>query len=130
MVDYLTRRYAQRRALIIEQLGGRCRVCSSTESLEITYVRLEFKRVQLGRRLSTLPWWRVQQELMACQLLCASCHAGKMSDDMGRGHGGSLTGVRNCYCDLCKPLKQRYNRNRKVRLAIEEAMAEMGGLDG
>lgn len=31
------------------------------------------------------------------------------------GHGGGLTGVKNCRCELCGPLKNRYMRDLRAR---------------
>jgi hypothetical protein len=54
---------------------------------------------------STVRFWL---EVRKCALRCKECHKKKTSAEASVEHGGGLTGKRNCYCDLCAPLKKAY----------------------
>lgn len=68
--------YHQRRAAIIEQLGGRCAVCGSTENLEIDHIHSDDKAFGVSEHI-TMSMSKVAAELTKCQLLCRSCHIKK-----------------------------------------------------
>jgi hypothetical protein len=48
-------------------------------------------------------------------LRCKRHHRIKTTNELSVEHGGGVTGKRNCYCDLCKPLKAEYNRTWRER---------------
>jgi 5-methylcytosine-specific restriction endonuclease McrA len=64
---------ASRRRRAVLFLGGACRHCGSTESLEFDHVFPESKHLEitnaLTRRAETLA-----SEIAKCQLLCRRCH--------------------------------------------------------
>lgn len=112
MSEYMLKRYYARRAEAFEVLGGICMQCGTSESLEIDHIDPSTKSFDLGT------FWNCARvkflmELKKCQLLCAKHHKIKSDLELSVGHGQGLTGRRNCYCDLCKPLKQEYNRTRR-----------------
>lgn len=109
--------YDRRHAQAIEQLGGKCVQCGSTYDLEFDHIEPSTKKSVISK-MWTASESRFQAELLKCQLLCTSCHLEKTTQEKlktGRKveHGGGLTGKRNCYCPLCKPLKVAYMHGRK-----------------
>lgn len=129
MRAYMMRRYQERRTRALGIFGGKCAICGSTDDLQIDHTNRGDKIYDLGKLLSSAPWSRIARELKSCQALCRTCHQLKTVKELSNEHGGGLTGRRNCYCDLCKPLKAEYNRRRKVRIALQEAMDEHGAVE-
>lgn len=109
MAGYMLERYHRRRREAIEALGGRCAQCDSEEELEFDHRERGFKTGEVAKLLSQGEV-RYLKELLKCQLLCRPCHIRKTSSESTVGHGGGATGVRNCYCERCKPLKLAYVR--------------------
>lgn len=112
MRNYMKDRYHRLRAKAIEILGGKCAVCGSTENLEIDHVNRADKTIDLGK-LTSVSLERFSNELKVCQLLCEEHHKQKTSRESSVEHGGGKTGKRNCYCELCAPLKRAYARERR-----------------
>lgn len=108
MREYMLKRYHTRREQAIEKLGGKCAICGTTEDLEIDHIDPSTKSMDLGRAWS-YSQKRYDKEIELCQLLCYDCHKTKSGNEHSVDHGKGLTGKRNCYCDLCKPLKRAYN---------------------
>ena len=107
---YYLARYHRKRQEAIETLGGRCVQCSSEEDLEFDHVERNLKSAAISRFLARKDF---QEELEKCQLLCARCHMEKSRTEATVGHGGGLSGVRNCKCEPCKARKREYNREWK-----------------
>jgi hypothetical protein len=126
MREYQMRRYHTRRTMFIAEMGGKCVVCSSTENLEFDHIDPKLKSFNVGDRLSNRSEEVIRAELKKCQLLCASCHKSKSRAGASFGHGGGKTGVRNCRCTLCAPLKNTYMRELKRRRAEEKRRNESG----
>lgn len=100
-------RYLQRRSEAIVMLGGECVQCQSTENLEFDHIDRTTKSFSIGKiLLGKVDRYLV--ELKKCQLLCKSCHRAKSISELSVDHGGGATGKKNCYCKLCRPLKQKY----------------------
>jgi len=119
MRDYMLRRYYRRKSAALEYLGGKCLVCGTTEELEFDHIDPSTKKYTLARILTSGSNELLQEELEKCQLLCSKHHLEKSlrEGDLGSvEHGGGLTGKKNCYCALCKPLKLEYNRKRRKPL--------------
>ena len=112
MAKYMLERYHRRRLQAIGAMGGRCAKCGSVDSLEFDHIDRAFKRGEIAKWL-TQGEQKYLKELERCQLLCKPCHREKTNNEISVGHGGGLTGKRNCYCDLCRPLKLEYMRNRR-----------------
>lgn len=115
MADYMTARYHRRRAAGIVQLGGRCRRCGSTNDLEFDRVDRDTKSFDMAKILSGGSELKVATELAKCQLLCSDCHRGKSRNEATVGHGGGVSGVKNCRCEQCAPLKRAYAREWRSR---------------
>lgn len=122
MREYMKARIAKRRAEAVKQLGGKCVKCGSSENLEFDHIDRDSKDPRAGGHGKGSMWTfsekRFQAELVKCQLLCHDCHLAKtMTENLRLGiavlHGGGLTGKRNCYCSLCKPLKEVYNMGKR-----------------
>lgn len=69
------------------------------------------KSFNIAKILASAPKARYEAELAKCQLLCKKHHIRKTSSELTVGHGGGLTGVKSCWCDLCAPLKREYTNN-------------------
>jgi len=127
MREYMRKWMADRHEKAVNQLGGKCVQCGSMEKLEFDHIvrGSQDPRTRGGRGIMwTFSEERLQAELAKCQLLCHDCHFKKTTEEnirLGRkvDHGGGLTGKRNCYCPLCKPLKVRYMADRKAKQVSE-----------
>lgn len=110
MAEYMLNRYHKRRTEALERLGGRCAECGSTDDLEFDHIDRTLKSGYISKMFSQSEK-RYKDELEKCQLLCSGCHQRKTISENTVGHGGGLTGIRNCYCDECKPLKKSYMKD-------------------
>src|SRR3954447_20487902 len=93
MRDYMARRYEQRKARAIEQLGGRCARCGSVDDLHFDHVDPRTKRFDICKRLAGISEARLQAELAKCQLLCRPCH-----DEKSRAEGSYGNFARDVTC--------------------------------
>jgi hypothetical protein len=119
---YMLERYYRRRAAAIEQLGGQCVDCDTTENLELDHDDASKKTFDFGKALSGWSEARIQAELTKAVLRCKSCHLVKsilMGDIKTVSHGGGKAGKRNCKCAPCKARRaeymREYNRTRPNR---------------
>ena len=80
MREYMLRRYEQRRALFIEQLGGCCVDCGSTLDLEFDHADRASKAFEITKRLASAPMHEVRREMAKCVLRCLRCHQVKTFD--------------------------------------------------
>lgn len=112
MREYMLKRYHRRRSDSIEKLGGKCVVCGTTDNLEIDHIDRSTKTMAISG-LWSCNIQRYEAELKLCQLLCEEHHKQKTSRENSVEHGGGKTGKRNCYCELCAPLKRAYARERR-----------------
>jgi hypothetical protein len=131
--DYQKKKYVERKDIYIQKLGGKCVLCSSTESLEFDHVDATTKSFTFTTKIATLSIEKLNLEAEKLQLLCNKCHKEKTatsSDDGSVGHGQGSSGKRNCPCAPCKAKKaeymkskqKQYNsvRDKKRRLVVEE----------
>lgn len=114
-------RYHKRRAKAIEAMGGKCVRCGSEDRLEFDHIERSLKAGEIARWLSRGEQ-RYLRELEKCQLLCRACHIEKSRGESSVGHGGGKTGIRNCYCEKCKPLKLAYMREWKRKQRQENGI--------
>lgn len=113
---------AERRALAIDLLGGKCVECGTTERLHFDHVHND--RESLRDMVSALFCCKIERliaELEKCQLLCASCHAYKTKSDHDKSvvrHGlrGTYMNQR-CRCEDCQEAQMAYMRNYRVKVA-------------
>lgn len=115
MRNYRIRRTTERRNLAIKYLGGKCTKCKVVDNLEFDHVDPKTKLYEIATHLWDYSWNKLLLELNKCQLLCISCHKEKTMLEKSVDHGGGKTGKRNCYCNQCKPLKQKYMRVNSPR---------------
>lgn len=113
MNEYMKNRYRERRQIAYEILGNKCAKCGETENLEIDHIN-RLDKVFDFSKLWNIALEKFKTELKKCQLLCKDCHKRKTSLELSVPHGGGLTGKRNCYCELCKPLKRKYNNENRI----------------
>lgn len=114
--QYNLERYHRIRSEYVEKLGGHCVDCATIDELEFDHVDPSTKEFDIGKLLNYAKAVR-DAEIEKCELRCKPCHQKKTSvngDIPAVHHGGGLTGKRNCYCALCKPLKLAYNKSRLV----------------
>lgn len=109
MNSYMKKRYQERRDYAIFLLGGECVKCGSEDRLEFDHIDPAQKTFSFSK-IWSYSMKVFGQELMKAQLLCYTCHKEKTSSEQSKGHGGGLTGVRNCRCKLCAPLKNAYRQ--------------------
>ncbi len=113
MRTYMRERYYQRKQEAISILGGKCVDCGATDSLEFDHVDPKIKSFNISK-IWSYSKEHFLGELNKCVLRCKTCHKLKTGLDHGHNqHGSGLTGVRNCRCSLCKPLKQEYMKRYK-----------------
>lgn len=106
MRDYLKDKYEDRRQYVLDTLGGKC-ACGSEENLNATPGADADASFNLSRKLNNAPWDKIVSELKFYSLMCASCISKRTK---GVEHGGGISGVRNCKCELCKARKAEYQK--------------------
>lgn len=84
MRAYVLRRYEERRARAIAELGGACADCGATERLQFDHADRSSKALDIAKRLHGAPWELVRAELAKCVLRCGPCHQVKTIRE--RGH--------------------------------------------
>jgi len=112
MNAYMKKRYAQRRQMFIERLGGVCVKCQSTDELELDHIDASQKKFNIAKffnyRLEV-----VLPEVDKCQLLCSKCHIEKTIIDKGhkpaKGTHGTLSSYKYCKCSICKSAKSSHH---------------------
>ena len=109
--------YINRRAKIIEYLGGSCARCSAVTDLDCDHIDPSAKTFTIGQR-----WWIAWDELVVeldkCQLLCRPHHLEKSREngELGGGHN-KWSGVNHgkvwaynkykCRCEECRAVKSQ-----------------------
>ncbi len=114
-------RYYKKKQKILEYLGGKCSMCSSTNGLEIDHINWKEKSFTITSR-TNLSWNKLKLELDKCQLLCKSCHDSKSIDDRRE----QVTGFREqphgsywrykkykCRCEDCIAANKIYRNKYK-----------------
>lgn len=91
------------RARAVEELGGQCNYCGSTERLEFDHVDPATKKYRARALWDSRK--KYAEEKPKLQLLCHPCHKKKSADEMRKP---LVHGTRNAYerkkcrCDLCR----------------------------
>jgi 5-methylcytosine-specific restriction endonuclease McrA len=113
MAEYMKKRCAERRAKAVQQLGGKCVRCGSTENLEFDHIVAgSYEQRSNGRHamMWTFSEKRLQEELKKCQLLCHDCHLAKTKENneyavpwnQVNEHGTEAMYCKGCHCESCK----------------------------
>lgn len=117
--DYMLARYKRRYQEAIDNLGGICIRCGSSEDLQFDHKNPETKSFSIGKSIVSISRARLEAELVKCQLLCGECHKKKTLLDLGlddpKTIHGTLSSYRYCRCKLCCAAKVRYNKERAKR---------------
>jgi 5-methylcytosine-specific restriction endonuclease McrA len=121
--DYNRDRYRQRVLEALDILGNKCAKCGTTEGvLDIDHINPIEKEYEITT-ITRLSKDKFLKELAKCQLLCQSCHIEKTKLEQGVEHGGGLSGKRNCRCDLCRQIKNKYMREYKKNRRLKGPIA-------
>lgn len=75
--DYHREYYKRRRQQLIEECGGKCVVCGTTENLEFDHIDRTTKRDNVTRLLATSSYEDALREAQKCVLLCKKHHIEK-----------------------------------------------------
>ncbi len=118
MREYMRKRYARRKQEALNQLGGHCAKCGSTEDLEIDHIDHNKKTMHVNR-MTMVSEERFQSELKLCQILCRTCHEEKTIADSGnqraKGNHGTLSSYRYCRCNLCRAANAKWSREYRKK---------------
>jgi hypothetical protein len=108
----------QRRAKLIEMLGGRCVRCGATEDLEFDHIDPSTKRFAVGSSMSRA-WDTLVAEALKCQLLCRPCHREKAVEDRPEpAHSYYRYWYYGCRCVVCRAANAAKSaRLRQARIA-------------
>jgi 5-methylcytosine-specific restriction endonuclease McrA len=103
MRNYMGERRAQRRADLIELLGGACQRCGTVEDLEIDHVYPEEKSFTMSGAALDRAWAKLLEEARKCQVLCASHHLEKTRIEGTTAEHGTphMYLYHRCRCDPC-----------------------------
>lgn len=118
---YQLERYHRLRIESISQLGGRCVICGTTDTLEFHHINPEEKSFTIGD-LWSIGRDKIQEELKKCELRCSKHHK-----EVHQASHGTLGYYRHqkCRCDLCRDANRVYHlqlrklkRDRQVAQGI------------
>lgn len=109
----------QRRARLIEMLGGECVRCGATEDLVFDHIDPATKRFAIGSSLSRA-WAELVAEAKKTQLLCVPCHRDKGVEDRPEpAHSYYRYWYYGCRCAVCRAANAAKSaRLRAQRLAV------------
>lgn len=119
--DYNRKYYNDRKAEVIELLGGKCTVCGSTEDLEVDHIDESIKELDIIGNWSKQPSDKLRLELKKCQLLCFFHHQEKSIAYVKRLRAGRpirhgtwySVQKRKCSCSTCNEARTLYNEKRR-----------------
>ena len=74
---YSNEYYQRKRTKLIEQFGGKCVRCGSTENLEFDHIDRHTKIKKVSTLLASSSYQSAVDEAQKCQLLCRQCHIDK-----------------------------------------------------
>ena len=100
--EYQRKSVAKNRAVAVEQFGGKCCKCGSTDRLEFDHIDRDKKEFHISTMWS---WKKIRRdsELSKCQLLCHDCHRLKTSHERAAHltHGTRGMYGKGCRCSFC-----------------------------
>jgi len=119
--EYDKRWRAERRTQWINEQGGKCVDCDSTEQLEIDHVDYKLKACNVATLWSRKKDIR-DKELVKCVVRCNACHMLKTIEENKEKYtiyhdcGTYAKYKRGCKCQDCKSANNEYQRiNRRPR---------------
>jgi len=77
---YSNEYYQRKRTKLIEQFGGQCVKCGTTENLEFDHIDRNTKSHKISHLLASSSFQSAVEEAQKCQLLCNSCHIEKTNE--------------------------------------------------
>lgn len=111
------KRRTERKTYFLDLLGGKCVCCGSTESLQFDHIDPETKNFNISSKLDH-NFESLEQEVMLCQLLCASCHGKKTRKDNGfKGYEHGTQSMYNnlgCRCTDCRAANTIFYREKRI----------------
>ena len=110
--DYDRRRYEEKHALLVKELGGRCARCGSTDDLEFDHIDPSTKAFSIKAHWNR-PLEALRDELAKCQLLCQPHHKEKHHRVPACGTRGSYGA--GCRCEKCVGVQRDYMRKWRQR---------------
>lgn len=125
MRQYMATLYIKRKEQAIKLLGGCCVNCGATKQLEFDHVNSSTKSFTIGAKLNTTAWYKIEQELKKCQLLCYTCHKIKHAI---KEHG-TLSMYRYCRCEDCVRAKTTWQREYKRRRGVMATQIALNDLE-
>lgn len=115
--NYRARLRSERRAFVLQYLGGKCSKCGTDKKLHADHVDPSTKLFNISQNL-TANIEKLKLELDKCQLLCGPCHGAKTALDNGRAapkHGTiSMYVNHKCRCNACRSANSAYARQYKA----------------
>lgn len=115
MRGYIKARRHQRRAQLIELLGGKCVRCGATEDREFDHIDPASKRFAIGSDMSRA-WDVLTGEALKCQLLCPPCHLEKGAEDRPEpAHSYYRYWYYGCRCEVCRAANARKSARQRAR---------------
>ncbi len=119
---YFRDRYAAKRQLLIDKLGGKCAVCSSTRGLEFDHIDPATKSFGISESWA-LSLACLEEELKKCQLLCEDHHKEKTARNGEGANGAARHGTPHmyrkfkCRCDECRAAASAYKKEWRAERA-------------
>lgn len=111
MKDYMLRRYHKRRVDAIILLGGKCKICGSTDELNFHHINPDLKIMAIAR-MSSLSKQKWEEELAKCELLCEECH--QFHHRVFNEHGYKKY-FQGCRCNICRAANALYSKEYKLK---------------
>lgn len=126
--EYQLKWVRDRKKKVEDFLGGCCKLCGSVEKLEVDHLTWADKHPDIvGKGFPyTWAWFRIEEELKKCQLLCKICHEEKTFKEKNAfTHGTrSMYAVHKCRCPSCKEWNtlnmQKKRHRQRFRAKITE----------
>lgn len=118
--EYHRNKWRERRDNKIQELGGCCCYCSSTDNLQFDHKDPSKKKFQFTKILNNKSTYEIDTEWKNCQLLCEKCHLKKTITEKKPFKHGTVYSIlrKKCQCKKCLKFKREYydKRNKSRNL--------------